>query len=705
MPVPGPGKKWVPPVKASDEESHDDLDDFLELIGDSSEPKQGNRLKALLNSPTYERDSDTDGKEGKTMVGGPVQYSLFGTGYVPTTKTVKTLPPGAYHTRFSQAVGIYLDRANVVTDELIEFPDTQSEKIIAEIDLFWTLKEKFSSMGFSHKRGILLWGPPGCHAKGTGIVMYDGSVKQVEDIRVGDRLMGPDSKPRTVLGLCRGREKMFRITPSKGPALVVNESHILSLKRSHLADTRYPSTVNTSVKEFMNLSKCSQRSFKLYHSPAVDFDSGHHLPIDPYVFGAWLGDGTSAGPSLTTMDQEIENAWRQEAERLGISNIRVDGKGPRNKAFTYSMTNGMGQKNPMLDALRELNVLDNKHIPEQYLKASPSVRLQVLAGMIDTDGSYAEVKWRANEKFRIGNPWQRNFTFVQKSTVVTEGFCFLARSLGFSVSVRRVTKTIKSTGFSGTYYSVCLGGEIWKIPTRLERKKVTPGTPNKNPSYIGIRSIEELPEDDFFGFTLSGDHLYMTDDFIVHHNSGKSCTIALVMKKMIERNGLIIIADSPQLLSGALASLRSVEPNRPVVVIWEDVDAVIRQYGESEVLAILDGESQVDNIMFIATTNYPENLDARITNRPSRFDQIQKISMPSAEARAIYLKAKTKTTFSPDGVDLVAESEGFSIAHLRELVVAIWCLGSPTQEVIKRLHKMKVKPNSESSNGPVGFGS
>ncbi len=188
--------------------------------------------------------------------------------------------------------------------------------------------------------------------------------------------------------------------------------------------------------------------------------------------------------------------------------------------------------------------------------------------------------------------------------------------------------------------------------------------------------------------------------------SGKTCTIAIIMQKMIQRNGLVIVADHPAALSQILRQMRSVEPDRQLVVVWEDIDAVIHRYGESEVLAVLDGESQVDNVVFIATTNYPEELDQRITNRPSRFDRIEKIDMPTDEARAMFLNAKVGTTVSPDGVDLVAETKGFSIAHMRELIVGIYCLGNTAASVLKRLKFMKQKPKSEdAAKKSFGFGS
>lgn len=186
--------------------------------------------------------------------------------------------------------------------------------------------------------------------------------------------------------------------------------------------------------------------------------------------------------------------------------------------------------------------------------------------------------------------------------------------------------------------------------------------------------------------------------------SGKSSLLAILIANMVKNGGLVLVAEHPGLLGEVLHQIRSVEPNRPIIVTWEDLDTVVYRYGESEVLNILDGEAQVDNIVFIATTNYPEKLDDRITNRPSRFDRIQKIDVPSAESRALYLSTKIGTTVAPDGTDLVKTTEGMSIAHLRELIVGVYCQGNKPADVLARLKKMKVKPNSEHSGNGIGFG-
>ena len=172
-------------------------------------------------------------------------------------------------------------------------------------------------------------------------------------------------------------------------------------------------------------------------------------------------------------------------------------------------------------------------------------------------------------------------------------------------------------------------------------------------------------------------------------------------------NGIVLIASRPSLLSEALKRFREIEPLRPLVVILEDIDTIIDRFGESEVLSILDGESQVENVVFVATTNYPEKLDGRVINRPSRFDQIVKIGHPNADARRMYLEHKLGTTKGPNNEDWIKETKGFSISHIKELIVAIYCQKSPVDEVLKRLkimNKGKVNSQYDGSLGFVGEG-
>ena len=185
--------------------------------------------------------------------------------------------------------------------------------------------------------------------------------------------------------------------------------------------------------------------------------------------------------------------------------------------------------------------------------------------------------------------------------------------------------------------------------------------------------------------------------------SGKTATLALLVIDLIKKGGIVLLVQNPSLAVHALRQLRKIEPNRPLIIVLEDVEEIISSYGDHDLLALLDGEHQTDNVVNIATTNYPEMLGARIINRPSRFDEVVKIGMPSPEMREQYLKHLLKNEVDNYPVkEWVENTEGMSIAHLKELVVAVTCLEQPYEEVISRLKTMKTTPRS-TMYGEIGL--
>lgn len=174
--------------------------------------------------------------------------------------------------------------------------------------------------------------------------------------------------------------------------------------------------------------------------------------------------------------------------------------------------------------------------------------------------------------------------------------------------------------------------------------------------------------------------------------SGKSSSIMLLARDMITVGDIILMCQNPNLIAGALRVVRDIEPTRHVTVVMEDLDDIIRQHGEHLILNVLDGDHQVDNVVFLATTNYIDQLPPRIVNRPSRFDRLVEIGMPNEEARKIYFTTKTGThTFTDkDGKfhDLAALTKGMSLAHLREVIASVYCLDIGVYETIERLKKM-----------------
>lgn len=188
--------------------------------------------------------------------------------------------------------------------------------------------------------------------------------------------------------------------------------------------------------------------------------------------------------------------------------------------------------------------------------------------------------------------------------------------------------------------------------------------------------------------------------------SGKTAAITLLVKAIMDQyEGIALFVGDPELAGACLQMIRHIEPARPIICILEDLDALVTQYRESQYLALLDGESQVDNVAFIATTNYPEVLDRRFTDRPSRFDTIKEIGMPTDIARRAYLKVKEPSLTEPELDQWVKASVGYSVAHLRELIILCKCFQKPLETAVKILDDMRESlPNSGRATDGLGSG-
>lgn len=187
--------------------------------------------------------------------------------------------------------------------------------------------------------------------------------------------------------------------------------------------------------------------------------------------------------------------------------------------------------------------------------------------------------------------------------------------------------------------------------------------------------------------------------------SGKTATLMLMTQELISTGGMVVVVSDPNYAGVALGQLRQIEPDRPLILILEDIDELIKQHGEHQVLALLDGEYQIPNVVCLATTNYPERLGPRIINRPSRFDERVFVDTPNSLARERYLCHITKNhPLAPETLAMmVADTPKFSIAHLRELVIATRCLGQDYEDVLRRLKSMqsqvKALPDYPSEQG------
>ena len=170
--------------------------------------------------------------------------------------------------------------------------------------------------------------------------------------------------------------------------------------------------------------------------------------------------------------------------------------------------------------------------------------------------------------------------------------------------------------------------------------------------------------------------------------SGKTCLVQQIIADIVKADGLVFQCNNhPSIFNDGLSQFRKVEPKRPIVCLFEDIDAIIDEHGEDEILTLLDGENQIDKVLNIATTNYPEKLDKRLVARPRRFDRVLEIGMPSAAVRKMYFQKKLKV--SDEEIEKwVLASDGFSFAACAELVISICCFENKFDDAVKNLNEM-----------------
>lgn len=408
-------------------------------------------------------------------------------------------------------------------------------------------------------RGLLLYhglGAGKCLAKDTPIMLSDGSIRMVQDIQVGDLLMGDDSTHRTVLSLARGRDEMYDIIPIKGEKYTVNKEHILCLRASgfpkisfhnHKKNTHFnvqwldnnefqsktftynsenieemrkkahdffetvrntDNVLEIAVKDYLKLSDKKKGFLKGYRVP-IEFPE-KELPIDPYMIGYWLGDGTSAGAAITSQDSTVLHYFSNELPKYGLS-LQYHSE------YTYGISgNGRHNNNAFLNALKSNNMINNKHIPMIYKCNSRENRLKLLAGILDSDGSYGH----------------GGFEFSQKNENLMDDVVYLARSLGFSCykAEKKTSWTYKGEKKYGATWRISINGNgLEQIPTKIPRKRAAPRKQIKDVLVTGIK-VEYVNEDDYYGFMIDGNRRFVLGDFTATHNTATSIAIAEGMK-------------------------------------------------------------------------------------------------------------------------------------------------------------------------------
>ena len=426
-----------------------------------------------------------------------------------------------------------------------------------------------------------------CLFLGTKVLLWDGKIKNVEDIKIGDTLIGNDGEKRKVLKLFNGTDQMYKVKQGTGNDYVVNSEHTLTFKYNDnkklywkesieswyvewfdkitmkkkskkLKPTRNRSkeeaynemkefidnldtnnTINIDVKDYLKLSDKTKKLLYGYKiEKAVNWDH-KEVEIDPYILGMWLGDGTKHGRTFTSVDPELVEYWRNWAGKNDMNlNLYLDGT---NFHYGISKKTKGTQKTVFKQKLAKYGLVNNKFIPKDYMINSKEVRLALLAGLIDTDGSVEQ----EGVTIRISQ-------CIEHKAII-DGARFIADSLGFQTSIKdkKTSWTHKGIRNTGTALVLIISGYgIEDIPTLLARKKCRPPKITGN-NWTPV-TVEPYKVGEFYGFEIDGNNLFVLSDFTVLHNC--------------EQSGRTVIGPDPTLRMGQLAVPPEIASNLTVPV-------------------------------------------------------------------------------------------------------------------------------------------
>lgn len=364
---------------------------------------------------------------------------------------------------------------------------------------------------------VILAGGAGCLSKGTGVLLYDGSIKPVENVSVGDLLMGPDSSPRTVIDTITGKQEMIKVYARNELVYTCNRDHIHSFICSFdKCGFKKGEVYNLSYDQWLDIPDSAKKALKLYKSEAIDF-SEKSLPIDPYVLGVWLGDGCRRNTNIV-IDNKNDSLVDRIQENLedGVNFNKI--KSDKINCSTWTIS---GNKGKYRKYLVEHCGGENKRIPFEFLTSSIDQRKRLLEGLIDSDG------YNGGKYYEI----------LTKFNSLKNDIVYLCRSLGYHTNVS--IKTVKWNNEDREYYRIFISGNFDDLDMAVDYKN---SECRKQIKYVNRYGyfFDLIEEDEYFGFSLAeDDKRFLLSNFFVTHNSGKG----FITDKLLGIEGRVLDVD------------------------------------------------------------------------------------------------------------------------------------------------------------------
>lgn len=383
--------------------------------------------------------------------------------------------------------------------------------------------------------------------------------KEMRDIHPGDYVFGRDGKPvRVIIESEIFNKPMYAVTFEDGEVINASSDHIWTVKtknsrramnrcikrtawgykaKYHINEGWYDVTTSELALNYMHKRKDGKGTEYKYRVPMpkpIEY-SGKVLPVHPYVLGVWLGDGTNTDTVVTCADSDKDEMMRL-VEACGHTCRWYENK---NRAGHFGIDkiekhdNRPGRINPFREKLREIGVFGNKHIPDIYMFAGYSQRMELLRGLMDTDGHCAK---------------NGQCEFSQKNESLVDQVRELLASLGIKSSKRE--KTIKVNGKICTAYSVLFYCDQSNPCFKLERKKAR--LKKSLAQRMNAKSIVKVEPINMVESKCiavdSADHLYIAGkNYTVTHNTSLIGALAFAVSFMQRRSGSTVYVVSAAL--------------------------------------------------------------------------------------------------------------------------------------------------------------
>ena len=405
---------------------------------------------------------------------------------------------------------------------------------------------------------------------------------QMKDVNVGSVVLGSDGKPCTVVAATDEHEfNTYRITFDTGESIVCSEDHLWtvydrirrttkvhrtdeemkSIKNKYQKYKRVPTQLTITPKQMLEMGfrKKNSRGYYEYNfyvpnTEPVDVHD-RDIIIDPYALGLWLGDGHSMSPKMWYHEDDGPHYMQFNVLNEDSEKVPDTKRHPNVKQSKFNERSGLNTAN-----LKQLNLLNNKHIPSNYIFCSRETKIKLLQGLMDTDG-FVDKKQGAC-----------NLQFSRKYQGMMDTVPIFLKSLGLKVKVQDFEKT-NSRRFSFTvtkddFIPVTIPRKLERIHQSLERGKYV-----KSRTIVNVENLNKKQ----LGKCIQVDrpnHLYLAGDmFIPTHNSTIMAAYLLWYATFNERKTAVMLANKMKIAQEIFSKIREAHTHLPAflqqgVVEW-----------------------------------------------------------------------------------------------------------------------------------------